>query len=136
MSKDAVSRSHRRREEGATEVDAMERVIELYEDENSAWRVLTDQLGTTGYRFNIVERAIRTSFPADARQLAVGKVPSGLEVVDLSPGAPHGMELSGPCALWIHGEVERTSEATGVLTQAYITAQPLNGRVRRRRAPA
>lgn len=99
----------------------MERVIELYEDTNSAWRVLTDQEGTTGYRFNIVERATRSSFAADAKQLAVGKVPAGLERVDLSPESPHGMELSGPCALWLHGEIERTSDAPGVLTEVYIT---------------
>src|SRR5215472_14129608 len=108
----------------------MERVIELYEDRNSAWRVLTDQEGTMGYRFNIVERAVRTGFPADAKQLAIGEVPSGLEPVDLSPESPHGMELSGPCALWMHGEVERTSQAYGVLTEAYIADQPLNGRSR------
>jgi hypothetical protein len=119
-----VSRAAKR---GATEVDAMERVIELYEDRNSAWRVLTDQLGTTGYRFNIVERAARSSFPIDAKQLAVGEVPPGLEPVDLSPEAPHGMELSGPCALWLHGAVERTCDAPGVLTEAYIADRPLNG---------
>ena len=112
-------------------MDAMERVIELYEDRNSAWRVLTDQVGTTGYRFNIVERAARSSFPADARQLAVGQVPPGLEPVDLSPESPHGMELCEPCALWLHGEVERTSEALGVLTEAYIADHPLNGKRRR-----
>ena len=111
----------------------MERVIELYEDRNSAWRVLTDQVGTTGYRFNIVERAARSSFPADARQLAVGKIPPGLEPVDLSPESAHGMDLYEPCALWMHGEVERTSEALGVLTEAYIADRPLNGRPRRRR---
>ena len=108
-------------------MDAMERVIELYEDRNSAWRVLTDQEGTTGYRFNIVERAARSSFPADASLLAIGKVPSGLEPVDLSPESPHGMELCEPCALWMHGAIERTSEALGVLTEAYIANEPLNG---------
>lgn len=109
----------------------MERVIELYEDRNSAWRVLTSQEGTEGYRFNIVERAARSSFPADAELLAVGKVPPGLEPVDLSPESPHGMELSGPCALWKHGEVELTSDVSGVLTEAYIASGLLNGRPRR-----
>jgi hypothetical protein len=108
-------------------MDARERVIELYEDRNSAWRVLTDQEGTTGYRFDIVERAARSSFPVDARQLAVGKVPAGLEPVDLSPESPHGMELSGPCALWLHGAVERTGDAPGVLTEAYLADRLLNG---------
>jgi len=112
-------------------MDAMERVIELYEDRNSAWRVLTDQLGTTGYRFNIVDRAAQSSFPADARQLAVGKIPPGLEPVDLSPESPHGMELCEPCALWMHGEVERTAEAFGVLTETYISNEPSNGKPRR-----
>jgi hypothetical protein len=114
-------------------MDATERVIELYEDRNSSWRVLTDQEGTTGYRFNIVERAVRSSFPADAQQLAVGKVPPGLEPVDLSPESPHGMELCEPCALWLHGEVERTSEVLGVLTEAYIADGLSFGRPRRRR---
>lgn len=107
----------------------MGRVIELYEDECSGWRVLTDQEGTTGYRFNIVERATRSSFAADASQLADGKVPAGLERVDLSPESPHGMELSGPCALWKRGEVERTSEAPGVLTEAYIADERSTVRV-------
>jgi len=111
-------------------MEAMERVIELYEDRNSAWRVLTDQEGTTGYRFNIVERARRSSFPADASLLAIGKIPIGLEPVDLSPESPHGMELCEPCALWLHGEVERTSQALGVLTEAYITDEPLYGKPR------
>ncbi len=109
------------------EAEAMEPVIELYEDRNSAWRVLTDQEGTTGYRFNIVERATRSSFAADAKQLATGKVPPGLERVDLSPESPHGMELVAPCALWKHGEVERTSERPRLLTEAYIAGEPLHG---------
>ena len=43
------------------------------------------------------------------------------------------MDLYEPCALWMHGEVERTSEALGVLTEAYIANKLLNGRPRRRR---
>lgn len=105
----------------------MAHVIELYEDRMSGWRVLTDQEGTIGYRFNIVERAMYSSFVADAKQLANGQVPPGLERVDLSPEALHGMDLRPPCALWRSGRVARTSETPGVLTAAYIAGKTLNG---------
>ena len=95
-------------------------IIELYEDTGSAWRVLTSQEGTTGYRFIIVDRAGRRTFADDARELAKGKVPSGLEAVDLGIDSAHGMVLIAPCALWRRGRVQRTEARPGVLTEAYI----------------
>jgi len=105
-------------------------VIELYEDCKSGWRVLTSQEGTTGYRFMIVERVGRTTFAADARKLAGGDVPPGLERVDLDIESEHGMELVAPCAIWRRGRVERTTRSPGVLTDAYIAGEV----VRRRRS--
>jgi hypothetical protein len=98
-------------------------IIELYEDRQSAWRVLTSQEGTTGYRFIIVDRAGRSTFAADARELARGNVPVGLEQVDLDIGSPHGMVLVAPCALWKRGRVQRTDTKPGVLTEAYIAGE-------------
>lgn len=95
-------------------------IIELYEDSRSGWRVLTSQEGTTGYRFIIVERVRKSTFAADAKELANGRVPDGLEQVDLSIDAKHGMTLAAPCALWKRGRVERTDARPGVLTSAYI----------------
>ena len=98
-------------------------IIELYEDTESAWRVLTSQDGTTGYRFIIVDRAGRSTFAADARELAKGKVPAGMEWVDLDVDSPHGMVLIAPCALWKRGRVQRTETKPGVLTEAYIAGE-------------
>ena len=102
-------------------------IIELYEDQRSAWRVLTSQEGTTGYRFIIVDRAGRSTFAADARELASGNVPDGLELVDLGIDSPHGMVLVEPCALWRRGRVKRTEARPGVLTEAYISGELLAG---------
>ncbi len=103
-------------------------IIELYEDSRSGWRVLASQEVTTGYRFIIVDRVRRTTFAADARQLARGKVPAGLETVDLSVDADHGMELVVPCALWKNGQIERTEAKPGVLTAAYIEGDVLRAK--------
>jgi len=100
-------------------------IIELYADRRSGWRVLTSQEGTTGYRFMIVDRAHRSTFAADARALAGGGVPDGMEQVDLSPDVPHGMVLEAPCALWKRGRVTRTQGRPGVLTEAYVAGKLL-----------
>jgi hypothetical protein len=105
-------------------------IIELYADRRSGWRVLTSQEGTTGYRFMIVERVRRSTFAADARKLASGGVPDGLELIDLSPDVSHGMVLEAPCALWKRGEVKRVEATPGVLTEAYVAGELL------RNAPA
>jgi hypothetical protein len=102
---------------------AMAAIIELYADRRSGWRVLTSQEGTTGYRFRIVERAHRSTFAADARALARGGVPDGMERVDLSPEVAHGMVLEAPCALWRRGRVMRTEGTPGVLTEAYVAGE-------------
>jgi hypothetical protein len=102
-------------------------IIELYEDSRSGWRVLASQEDTTGYRFIIVERVRRSTFAADAKALANGKVPAGLEAVDLGVDARHGMVLAAPCALWKRGRVERTDAKPGVLTAAYIDGEVLRG---------
>jgi hypothetical protein len=99
------------------------RIIELYEDRQSAWRVLSSRGGTIGYRFMIVERAGRSTFAADAMELARGGVPAGLEQVDLDVDSPHGMVLIEPCALWSRGRVRRTATKPGVLTAAYISGE-------------
>jgi hypothetical protein len=109
-------------------------IIELYEDRRSAWRVITSQEGTVGYRFIIVDRAGRSTFAADARELANGTVPSGLEQVDLDIDSPHGMVLIEPCAMWRRGRVLRTEAKPGVLTEAYISGKTLPGDVRRQSA--
>lgn len=101
----------------------MAEIIELYEDTGSAWRVLTSQEGTTGYRFMIVDRAGRSTFARDARELAKGKVPAGMEPVDLDVDSHHGMVLSAPCALFKRGRVQRTEAKPGVLTEAYIAGE-------------
>ena len=106
----------------------MATIIELYEDMQSGWRVLTSQEGTEGYRFKIVERVGRSTFAADARELARGSVPAGLEPVDLSPESSHGMHLVAPCALWRRGRVLRTEARSGVLTEAYISGEALCSR--------
>ena len=106
----------------------MATIIELYEDRQSGWRVLTSQEGTNGYRFKIVERVGRSTFAADARELARGNVPAGLEPVDLSPESSHGMDLVAPCAMWQRGRVMRTEVRSGVLTEAYIAGAALCGR--------
>jgi hypothetical protein len=98
----------------------MAAIIELYADRRSGWRVLTSQEGTTGYRFIIVDRAHRSTFAADAKELAGGEVPDGLEQVDLSPDVSHGMVLEAPCALWKGGRVKRAEATPGVLTDAYV----------------
>jgi hypothetical protein len=103
----------------------MAAIIELYADRRSGWRVLTSQDGTTGYRFSIVDRVHRSTFAADARELADGAVPDGMEQVDLGPDVVHGMVLEAPCALWRRGRVRRTDSAPGVLTQAYVAGQIL-----------
>jgi hypothetical protein len=100
-------------------------IIELYEDTESAWRVLTSQEGTTGYRFMIVDRAGRRRFADDARDLAKGNVPAGMERVELDVDSPHGMVLIAPCALWRRGRVQRTEARPGVLTEAYIAGELL-----------
>src|SRR5215471_5006085 len=106
---------------------AMAGIIELYADKRSGWRVLTPQEGTTGYRFKIVERVHRSTFAADATDLARGDVPVGLEEVDLSEESPHGMELEAPCALWKRGRVQRTDSTPGVLTEAYVSGEMPHG---------
>jgi hypothetical protein len=107
----------------------MAAIIELYEDRRSGWRVLTSQQGTTGYRFVIVDRVGRHTFAEDARELARGGVPAGLEQVDLSVDSPHGMELTAPCAMWRRGRVRQTGVDVGVLTRAYVCGDlPLAGR--------
>ena len=98
-------------------------VIELYEDCRSGWRVLTSQEGTIGYRFMIIERVGQSTFAADARELAGGAVPAGMERVDLDIESLHGMELVAPCAIWRRGRVERTTTRPGVLTDAYIAGE-------------
>jgi hypothetical protein len=103
----------------------MAAIIELYADRRSGWRVLTSQQGTTGYRFIIVERVHRSTFAADAQELASGGVPDGLEQVDLSPEVRHGMVLEAPCALWKRGRVKRTDATPGVLTEAYLAGEML-----------
>lgn len=103
----------------------MAAIIELYADRRSGWRVLTSQEGTTGYRFQIIDRVKRSTFGADARELARGAVPDGLEQVDLSPEVVHGMELEAPCAMWRRGRVRRTDEQPGVLTDAYVSGRVL-----------
>jgi hypothetical protein len=103
----------------------MAAIIELYADRQSGWRVLTSQEGTTGYRFAIVDRVRLSTFAADARALASGGIPEGLEQIDLSPDVSHGMTLEAPCALWKHGRVKRTEETPGVLTEAYVAGQLL-----------
>jgi hypothetical protein len=103
-------------------------IIELYEDSRSGWRVLASQEVTTGYRFIIVERVRQSTFAADAEQLARGKVPAGLETVDLGVDADHGMELEVPCALWKNGRVELTEAKPGVLTAAYIHGEVLRAK--------
>jgi len=100
-------------------------IIELYADRRSGWRVLTSQEGTTGYRFIIVDRAHRSTFAADAEELAGGGVPDGLEQVDLSPEVSHGMVLEAPCALWKSGRVRRAEATPGVLTDAYVSGRML-----------
>lgn len=104
----------------------MAAIIELYADRRSGWRVLTSQEGTTGYRFSIIDRVNRSTFAADARALARGGVPDGLELVDLSPEVAHGMVLEAPCALWRRGRVKRIEETPGVLTQAYVAGEILS----------
>lgn len=101
----------------------MAAIIELYADRRSGWRVLTSQEGTTGYRFIIVDRVHRSTFAADASKLASGRVPEGVEQVDLSPDVYHGMVLEAPCALWKRGRVKRTEETPGVLTAAYVAGE-------------
>lgn len=103
----------------------MAAIIELYADRRSGWRVLTSQEGTTGYRFIILDRVNRSTFAADARELAGGAVPDGLEQVDLSPEVSHGMELEAPCALWKRGRVRRADATPGVLTDAYVAGDLL-----------
>jgi hypothetical protein len=103
----------------------MAAIIELYADRRSGWRVLTSQEGTTGYRFMIVDRVKESTFVADARELARGGVPDGLEQVDLSPDVHHGMVLEAPCALWRRGRVRRTDVTPGVLTDAYVAGDLL-----------
>jgi hypothetical protein len=103
----------------------MAAIIELYADRRSGWRVLTSQEGTTGYRFMIVDRVKESTFGADARELARGGVPDGLERVDLSPEVHHGMVLETPCALWRRGRVKRTDVTPGVLTDAYVAGELL-----------
>jgi len=103
----------------------MAAIIELYADRHSGWRVLTSQDGTTGYRFVIVDRVRLSTFAADARALASGGVPEGLERVDLSPEVAHGMTLEAPCALWKQGRVKRAEETPGVLTEAYVAGELL-----------
>ena len=98
-------------------------VIELYEDRQSGWRVLTSRGGTVGYRFIIVDRAGRSTFAADATELSRGRVPAGLEHVDLDGDSPHGMVLIEPCALWSRSGVQRTQAKPGVLTAAYISGE-------------
>ncbi|HXM58809.1 MAG TPA: hypothetical protein VOB72_25645 [Candidatus Dormibacteraeota bacterium] len=101
----------------------MATIIELYEDRRSGWRVLTSQEGTTGYRFVIVDRVGRHTFAEDARELAHGSVPAGLEKVDLGVESEHGMDLSAPCAMWRRGRVQRTGMKLGVLTNAYVAGE-------------
>jgi hypothetical protein len=103
----------------------MATIIELYADRCSGWRVLTSQEGTTGYRFVIAERAHRSTFAADARALVDGRVPKGLEQVDLDPEVRHGMVLAAPCALWQRGRVKRAEATPGVLTEAYVAGELL-----------
>jgi len=103
----------------------MASIIELYADRQSGWRVLTSQEGTTGYRFAIVDRVRRSTFAADARELASGAVPDGLELIDLSPEVQHGMTLDAPCALWRRGRVRRADATPGVLTDAYVAGRLL-----------
>lgn len=103
----------------------MAAIIELYADRQSGWRVLTSQEGTTGYRFVIIDRVRCSTFAADARELARGEVPDGLEQVDLSPEVTHGMTLEAPCALWTRGRVKRADPTPGVLTDAYVAGQLL-----------
>jgi hypothetical protein len=103
----------------------MAAIIELYADRRSGWRVLTSQEGTTGYRFVIVDRVNRSTFAEDARQLASGGVPDGMERIDLSPDVSHGMLLEAPCALWKRGRVKRTEATPGVLTEAYVAGELL-----------
>jgi hypothetical protein len=105
------------------EVRPVTAIIELYEDRRSGWRVLTSRGGTIGYRFIIVERAGRSTFAADATELASGTVPAGLEHVDLDGDHPHEMVLTDPCALWSRGRVRRTQTRPGVLTAAYISGE-------------
>lgn len=107
-------------------------IIELYEDRRSGWRVLTSRGGTIGYRFIIVDRAGRSTFAADAKELASGRVPGGLEQVDLDVDSVHGMVLIEPCALWSRGRVRRTQTKPGVLTAAYIAGERRDGRARSR----
>jgi hypothetical protein len=104
----------------------MAAIIELYADRRSGWRVLTSQEGTTGYRFSIVERVNRSTFAEDARKLASGGVPDGLELVDLSPEVAHGMVLDAPCAMWRRGRVRRAEATPGVLTELYVAGGPLD----------
>ena len=98
----------------------MAAIIELYEDRRSGWRVLTSQQETTGYRFTILDRVGRHTFAEDARELTHGKVPRGLEQVDLGIDSTHGMELRAPCAMWRRGRVQRTGVKAGILTEAYV----------------
>lgn len=98
-------------------------VVELYEDRRSGWRVLVSRGGTIAYRFIIVDRAGRSTFAADAMELAGGRVPAGLEQVDLDVDSAHGMVLIEPCALWSRGRVRRTATKPGVLTGAYIAGE-------------
>lgn len=98
----------------------MAAIIELYGDLQSGWRILTSQEGTIGYRFLIVERVGRRTFAEDARELANGRVPEGLEQVDLDVDSEHGMDLSEPCAIWRRGRTRPTQVNLGVLTTAYI----------------
>jgi hypothetical protein len=104
----------------------MAAIIELYADRRSGYRVLTSQEGTTGYRFSIIDRVISSTFAADARELAAGEIPDGLERVDLSPEVLHGMVLEAPCALWKRGRVKRTEDTPGVLTEAYVAGEILS----------
>lgn len=98
-------------------------IIELYEDRRSGWRVLISRGGTIGYRFIIVDRAGRSTFAADATELACGRVPAGLQRVDLDADSGPGMVLVEPCALWSRGRVRRTGARPGVLTAAYISGE-------------
>jgi hypothetical protein len=102
-------------------------IIELYEDRQSGWRVLICRGATIGYRFIIVDRAGHSTFAADAMELASGRVPAGLEQVDLDVDSPRGMVLIEPCALWSGGSVRRTRSKPGVLTAAYISGEEISG---------
>jgi hypothetical protein len=112
-------------------------IIELYEDRQSGWRVLARRGGTTGYRFIIVDRAGRSTFAADAKELASGSVPTGLEQVDLDVDSSHGMVLIEPCARWSRGRVRRAQTKPGVLTAAYISGEVVPAAsARKRRRPS